>query len=240
MKLSLSFSALISLFSFESFAEENTWPEFNGVVAIAASQENLPYAGVDTEVVPSLLVFGQLGHAFIEGNRVGYPIKRFGFATLSALGQLRTHQYLDADDTPLTHKDREKSIELGPQLSVPLGGGIVSQFSVLQDISGKHNSQEVEAAAYKRFVFDHARVITTYALQYQSGKLVDYYVGTDSYRAKGDLTQELEVLGVYDMTPNWSATLVWRYYLHGNEFKNSPLITDRSTQRFAIGIGRHF
>jgi outer membrane scaffolding protein for murein synthesis (MipA/OmpV family) len=177
---------------------------------------------------------------FIEGNRAGLPLKRFAFGTLSALGQVRTHQYLDADNTSLTDEDRDPSIELGPQLSIPLGQGFVSQFSVLQDISGKHKAQEYEAAIYKRFVFNSLRIIATVAAQYQSRDLMNYYTGTNTYQPKAELTQELELLGVYDINKNWSAVAVWRYYQHGSEFKNSPLTDGQTTQRTAIGIGYHF
>ncbi len=235
-------SLLWLAFSFEAFADDNKWqwPEFNGLIAGAISQDNLPYQQVDTKQQPSLLVFGRLGDVFIEGNRAGLPLQRFEFGSLSLMGQLRTHQYLDANDTDLTDENREQSIELGPQVSIPLGQGYVSQFSVLQDITGKHNGQEYEAAIYKRFVFDGLRIVATLALQYQSQKLMDYYVGTQAYSPQAEMTQELELLGVYDITHRWSAALVWRYYQHGAEFNNSPLTSSNSTQRIAIGIGYHF
>ncbi|MGR6872253.1 MipA/OmpV family protein [Pseudomonas sp. HK3] len=241
MKTLSRLTALLCLFSLNAYADDDwQWPEFNGLVAGAVSQDNLPYKQVGTQTQPSLLVFGRLGDVFIEGNRAGLPLKRFGFGTLSALGQVRTHQYLDAKDTNLTDKDRDQSIEIGPQLSVPLGQGFVSQFSVLQDISGKHEAQEYEAAIYKRFAFDDLRIIATLAAQYQSQDLMDYYVGTDTYQPDAELTQEIELLAVYDINENWSAVAVWRYYQHGDEFKNSPLTDDNVTQRVAVGIGRHF
>lgn len=234
----IAFLLLISL----TGHAESQWqlPEFNGLIAGALSQDDLPYKQVSTQNQASLLVFGRLGEVFIEGNRASYSITRFGFGSLSLLGQLRTHQYLDAKHTTLTVQDREKSIELGPQLSIPLGGGFVSQFSLLQDISGKHTAQEYEAAIYKRFVFENARILTTLAAQYQSKELMDYYVGTDTYQPKAELTQEIELLAVYDMTDQWSAVAMWRYYQHGNEFSNSPLTKRQTTQRVAVGIGYHF
>ncbi|NVK36672.1 MAG: MipA/OmpV family protein [Gammaproteobacteria bacterium] len=242
-RLTLPLQTLFWLaFSLETFAEDDTWqwPEFNGLIAGAISQDNLPYKQVDTQQQPSLLVFGRLGDVFIEGNRAGLPLKRFDFGSLSLMGQLRTHQYLDADDTDLTDQDREQSIELGPQISIPLGQGYVSQFSVLQDISGKHDGQEYEAAIYKRFIFDDLRIVATLALQYQSKDLLDYYVGTNSYSPQAELTQEVELLGVYDISDAWSAVLVWRYYQHGQEFRNSPLTNGDTSQRVAIGVGRNF
>lgn len=234
-------TSLLFLFSLDALADDDwQWPEFNGLVSAAISQDNLPYQQISTQTQPSLLVFGRLGDVFIEGNRASLPLKRFGFGTLSALGQVRTHQYLDANNTNLTDQDRDKSIELGPQLSIPLGQGFVSQVSVLQDISGKHKAQEYEAAIYKRYVFNELRIIATLAAQYQSQDLMNYYVGTETYHANAELTQEIELLTVYDITQDWSAVAVWRYYRHGDEFANSPLTNGRTTQRVAFGIGRHF
>ena len=229
------------LFSTDTFSDQSwSLPEFNGLIAAAVSSDDLPYQQINTTQQPSLLVFGRLGSLFIEGNRAGMPVQRYGFGTLSILGQLRTHQYLDASETPSTDQDRDKSIELGPQLSIPLGNGFVSQFSVLQDVSGKHKGQEYEAAVYKRFIFDDLRIIATLAAQYQSNELVDYYAGTSDYDGKADLTQEIELLGTYDFNDQWSGVAVWRFYQHGSEIKNSPLTDQDSTQRISLGIGYHF
>lgn len=231
----------LSLLLFAQLSLADDWlPEFNGMIAGAISHNDLPYAQVDSQTQPSVLIFGRLGDVFIEGNRAGYPLKRFGFGTLSALGQIRTHQYLDADDTSLTDKDRNRTIEIGPQLSIPLGAGYVSQLSILQDISGQHESQEYEAAIYKRFVLDDFRLVTTLALQYQTETLMDYYTGTASYSPKAEITQEIELLGVYDINKHWSFVAMWRYYQHGKEFESSPLTNGRTTQRVALGLGRHF
>jgi outer membrane scaffolding protein for murein synthesis (MipA/OmpV family) len=226
--------------SSSSLAQPWQLPEFNGLISGAVSSDELPYQQVSTTQQPSLLVFGRLGEVFIEGNRAGTLVKRFEFGALSLIGQLRTHQYLDASETNLTNKDRDKSIELGPQLSIPLGSGFVSQFSVLQDVSGKHEGQEYEAAIYKRFRFDDLTVLATLAAQYQNDELVDYYVGTSNYQGKAELTQEVELLGTYNFNDEWSAVAVWRYYQHGSEIKNSPLTNDDHTQRIALGVGYRF
>ncbi|MCG8669016.1 MAG: MipA/OmpV family protein [Pseudomonadales bacterium] len=215
-------------------------PEFNGLIAGAVTYENLPYRGVDIEYNPSLLVLGSIGDGFIEGNRAGYPVKRLGWGTLSLVGQIRMHQYLDASDSPLTDEDRKRGIELGPQLSVPLGNGYISQFTIFQDLGVAHESQEFEASVYKRFRFEELSVIATLAAQYHTADLMNYYVGTEDYNAKAELTQELELLATYPLSEHWSAIAVWRYYRHGSDFENSPLTNSDTTQRFAIGLGMRF
>ena len=215
-------------------------PEFNGFVAGALSQDDLPYKQVASKQQPSVLILGRLGDVFIEGNRAGLPIKRFDWGSLSAIGQIRNHQYLEAKDSPLINEDKKRAIEVGPQFSIPLGHGYVSQFTLFQDISDAHNSQEFEASLYKRFTISDLQIVGTLAAQYQTADTMNYYVGTDNYRAKAELTSEIELLATYDLTKDWSAIAVWRYYRHGNDFNNSPLTDGRITERVAIGIGRYF
>ena len=213
---------------------------FRGLVSAGMTYNDRPYAKVKPETTPSIIAIGRLGDLFIEGNRAGYPLARLGWGTLSAVGQIRMHQYLEADDTALISEDRKRAIEIGPQLSIPLSHGVVSQFSLFQDISGAHDSQEFEASVYKRFVFDRARIVATLAAQYQSEDFMNYYVGSENYQAHAEWTTEAELLGTYDMTDDWSAILVWRYYQHGNDFDHSPLTDGDRTQRIALGIGRYF
>jgi outer membrane scaffolding protein for murein synthesis (MipA/OmpV family) len=215
-------------------------PAFSGLLAGAITQDNLPYKNVSTKTNPSLLVLGRWGDLFIEGNRVGYPLMRFDGGTLSAMGQVRMHQYLDASDSALIETDRERALELGAQLSVPLGGRFFGQFSVLQDISGGHKGQEYEASIYKRVDVGSVRLVTTVALQYQSKALVDYYVGTDDYRPESDWVGELELLATWPFANDWALVAVGRFYQHGDELNNSPLTNSAQTHRVAVGVGHYF
>lgn len=238
MRLSL-ISTLLFLSSSLSHGQW-TLPEFNGLAAAALSQDDLPYNNVSTEQQPSLLILGRIGDVFIEGNRAGFAVQRFDWGSLSAVGQIRNHQYLEAKDSALITEDKERAIEVGPQVSMRLGNGYVSQFTLFQDISDAHNSQEFEASIYKRFNVSNLQIVATLAAQYQTADMMNYYVGTDHYTANAELTSEIELLATYDISEHWSAIAVWRYYQHGVDFKNSPLTSGSTTERVAIGIGRYF
>lgn len=215
-------------------------PEFTGVIAPAVLHEDLPYQQVEAETQASLLILGRLGSVFIEGNRAGLPLKRFAWGSLSLMGQLRTHQYLDASETTLTDQDRRRAIELGPQASILLGSGYVAQVSLLQDVSNRHKAQELETAVYKRFPVLGGLWVTTLAAQYQSQDLMQYYVGTDQYQVDAEWTYEVELLGRYDLNSDWKLLLIYRHYQHGKDFENSPLTKSDSTKRFALGVGYQF
>ncbi|EAT12350.1 MipA/OmpV family protein [Bermanella marisrubri] len=226
------------LFPTLSFAVE--LPKFTGVIAPAVLHEDLPYQQIETETQASLLILGRLGSVFIEGNRAGLPLKRFAWGSLSLMGQLRTHQYLDASETTLTDQDRKRAIELGPQASILLGSGYVAQVSLLQDVSQRHEAQELEVAVYKRFSVLGGLWVTTLAGQYQSQDLMQYYVGTEQYKPDAEWTYEAELLGRYDLNPNWKLIVVYRHYQHGSDFNNSPLTSGDTTKRFALGVGYQF
>jgi outer membrane scaffolding protein for murein synthesis (MipA/OmpV family) len=217
-----------------------TLPEFKGLVAGAVMQESLPYKGVDTSYAPSILILGHIGKLSIEGSRLNYSLKQLNWGALSALGQLRTHQHLEASDSPLTERDRDRSLELGAQLSIPIRQGISGRLSVLQDISAKHKGQEYEASAYMGTNLGPVKLLMILALQYQSKKLLDYYVGTDHYQPKADLTYGLELLFTLPFADDWAFTALGRLYQHGNQFSDSPLTDNDQTHLISLSVGYYF
>lgn len=238
MRRSISTAVLLvataSTYSFQSQAEQ--W-QFNGLVAPAVSIDNLPYKDTDTQVAPSLLVMGHAGKLFIEGNRAGYRLNRSKLGAFSVVGQLRTHQYIP-DDSPF--EERDKAVELGFQLAKPIGAGWSVQATALTDVSSKHKGQEYELGLYRRDTIGDVRLLSLFAVQKQSHKLTGYYADTAGYEADGDTNVELEFIGIYPVTENLEAIMVYRHYFHGNELKDSPLTDASSTKKLSIGMGWRF
>lgn len=211
--------------------------DFSGVVAPAIGVDSLPYRDTETEVYPSLLIMGNIGKLFIEGNRAGYVLNRSDFGAFSIVGQSRTHQYIP-DSSAL--EERDKALEFGVQLAKPIGGGWSGQLTLFTDVSDTHKGQEIEIAAYRRDFFGDFRLLTLVALQQQNKDLTQYYAGTDTYKPDGDLNAELEFIGVYDITEDISAIAVFRHYFHGSGIDDSPLTDSNQTTRFMFGIGWSF
>ncbi len=230
----LLLSTLTYFSTFQTHAD--TW-QFKGLVAPAVSIDNLPYKDTDTQVAPSLLVMGHAGKLFIEGNRGGYRLNRSELGAFSIVGQLRTHQYIP-DDAPFA--ERDKAVELGFQLARPIGAGWSLQATALTDVSSKHKGQEYELGIYRRDTIGQMRLLSLFAVQKQSKKLTGYYADTAGYEADGDTNVELELIGIYPVTDNIEAVMVYRHYFHGSELKDSPLTDASSTQKLSIGMGWRF
>ncbi|NVK25645.1 MAG: MipA/OmpV family protein [Gammaproteobacteria bacterium] len=217
---------------------------FHGVVVPSLSVDELPYRSVDTQITPSLLVMGQIGKVFIEGNRIGYLITRGDHGGFSAIAQVRSHQYLPKDNE-LGITARDKAFEIGAQLAKPLGSDWFAQLTALTDVSNTHKGQELELSVYRRDFFGDFRLLSLFAAQQQSKKLTGYYSDVDlvedeNHRAGADLNFEFELIGVYDITENINAVFVYRHYLHGDGLANSPLSSNDQTQRLVLGVGWTF
>lgn len=236
-KLTIKILFLSILVYFSTFQlHAGTW-QFKGLVAPAVSIDKLPYKNTDVQVSPSMLVMGNFSNLFIEGNRAGYRLNRSELGSFSVIGQLRTHQYIP-DETPF--EQRDKAVELGFQLARPVGGGWSLQTSALTDVSNKHKGQEYELGIYRRDTIGSVRLLSLFALQKQSKKLTGYYADSGNYKAKGDTNIELELIGVYPVTDNLEAVLIYRHYFHGSGLKDSPLTDSNATQKLSVGMGWRF
>jgi len=211
---------------------------FRGVAAIAVGNDDLPYQNMSVQVAPSIIVMGQIGKVFIEGNRAGYLLHRNEYGAFSAIGQIRSHQYLEQEAQ--TGIEREKALEAGVQWAKPVGAGWVSQVTLFQDISDTHQGQELEVSFYRRDHFGDFRLLSLFALQQQSQDLTGYYADTLDYKSDGDLNAEVEFIGVYEVTDKINVLAVYRHYLHGSGLSDSPLTDDDETKRLILGVGLSF
>lgn len=222
---------------------------FGGVIVPSISIDSLPYKDTDSQIAPSVIVMGQIGKVFIEGNRFGYLLDRTSYGGISAVAQIRSHQYLP-EDNDLGLDARDKAFEVGLQFATPLGDGWFGQATAFTDISGVHEGQELELSVYRRDFFGDFRLLSLFAAQQQTSKLTGYYAdvsssaadstGLPQYSASADLNLELELIGIYEVTERLSALFVYRHYLHGDGFSNSPLADGDQTQRFVVGLGWSF
>ena len=241
--------SLINAFIFLSFSANATYliskdkivfagEPFNGIIAPSLTIDQLPYKKAEVKSSLSLVIMGQLGNAFFEGNRFGYLFNRTQYGAFAAVGQIRAHQYIELNDQHT--EDKDKAFEAGLQWSKPLGYGWVSQVSLFQDVSDTHHGQEMELAFYRRDNFDKFRLLTMFSAQQQSQSLTSYYTDAENYQADADLNFELELIGVYEITSRLNALMVYRHYLHGSGLKNSPLTQSDQTKRLILGLGWSF
>lgn len=224
----------------DSITNSITEPAY-GLWGIGVVNRNLNYLDTESETSIAPFIFGGYGPVFIEANRAGISFYQDGRFFASVVGQLRTHQFRNADDNPAYASlgDRDRAIELGAQLGVRLAGGFFTRLALLQDVSGAHESHEWDLQLYRRDAIGAVQLLSSIGIQYQDQKLVNYYYGTASYMPDNAFAAELELIATYPVG-NWGIFAGTRAYFFDKEVSNSPLAEDNKVIQLFAGIGYYF
>jgi len=261
-----------ALASEQSLSEQIIEPAY-GLWSLAAGVKNSQFKAVDNQFSPALLIFGGYGPIFVEGNRFGYNFYRDGTYFSSLVGNVRSHSSLSKEEIETSAvldnyqlDERKNAFEVGIQLGRRFNNGWVGRLALLQDISAKHNSQEIELSFYRRDSFKplpnigSIRLLTTLALQGQNKELNDYYYGVDgdevgasgeaAYQADAGWSAELELIATYDFSwqltsgqtgsKNWGWYAGLRHFQYSDTVSNSPIVESGLVQQYFIGLGHYF
>lgn len=240
MKLIWSSTLLLILLSSIADADSIADPAY-GLWGIGVVDRNLNYIDTKSDTGIAPFIFGGYGPVFIEANRAGVSFYRDGTFFASVVGQLRTHQYRDAEDNPAYASlgDRDRAIELGAQVGARLPAGFFTRLALLQDVSGAHESHEWDLQFYRRDSFGPVRLLSAIGIQYQDKNLVDYYYGTPTYKPGNAFGAELELIATYPVG-NWGIFAGTRSYIFDSEVSNSPLAEDNKIIQLFAGVGYYF
>ncbi len=212
-----------------------------GLWGIGVVDRNLNYKDTasDTSIAP--FIFGGYGPVFVEANRAGVSVYRDGTFFASVVGQLRTHQFRNADDNPsfASLGDRDRAIELGAQVGARLPAGFFTRLALLRDVSGAHESHEWDLQLYRRDSFGPVRLLSSVGIQYQDKNLVDYYYGTPTYKPDNAFGAELELIATYPIG-NWGIFGGTRAYIFDSEVSDSPLADGNKVIQLFAGVGYYF
>lgn len=170
-----------------------------GLWGVGVTNRNLNYVDTESETSIAPFIFGGYGPVFIKANRAGYSFYRDGTFFASVIAQLRTHQFRNAEDSPVYASlgDRDRTFEMGGQVGVRLPAGFFTRLALLQDVSGAHESHEWDLQLYRRDALGPVRLLTTVGILYQDQDLVNYYYGTPSYQPGSAWGAELELIATY-------------------------------------------
>ncbi|PCI07661.1 MAG: hypothetical protein COB77_04145 [Gammaproteobacteria bacterium] len=240
MKIIWPSALLILLFACLAEANNLTYPAY-GLWGIGVVNRNLNYRETESETSIAPFIFGGYGPVSIEANRAAIAFYRDGTFFASVVGQLRTHQFRNADDNPAFASlgDRDQAIELGAQVGVRLPAGFFTRLALLQDVSGAHESHEWDLQVYRRDRIGPIRLLTSVGIQYQNKKLVNYYYGTPSYQPGNTFAAELELIATYPIG-NWGIFAGTRSYIFDSEVSNSPLADGNKIIQIFSGVGYYF
>lgn len=225
---------------------------FHGLFTLGYSAVDRPYAGVETDYGPTPLVVGRWGNVYLEGARVMVGLHQGRGWSLAALGQARFHQYHGSGDAPVLEgmATRRRAVDLGAVVTVP-AGGFTFQVAAMGDVTGAHKGTELELRAFRSHVFGLVTVVPSVSIQRQDGRLADYYFGVRPSEADPvlgrpahsvDPTTNMlgELFAVLAVNETWLFAGSFRHYRHGDAIRRSPLVEGRSTNTWALTIGRRF
>jgi len=246
-------------------AEESIWDELTepafGLWSVGVVAKQSPYHDVDTQVSPALLIFGGYGDVFAEGNRFGYSVYRDGTNFISVVGNIRsnltlTEEQIDDSSVLSTYnlEERKTALEAGVQIGRRLPMGWIGRVAFLQDISGAHKAQEIDATVFRRDEIGPIRLLTTFGIQAQSKQLNDYYFGIDNkelalpaqeaYQADAGFSGEIELIATYDFKllgkHDLGVYAAVRNYYFSETVKDSPLVDKPQSETFFAGVGYYF
>lgn len=238
--LLLSLTFLSSSHADEFTLSDITEPAY-GLWGVGVVNRNLNYQGTPSETSIAPFIFGGYGPVFIEANRAGISFYRDGTFFASVVGQLRTHEFRNADDNPAFASlgDRDRAIEAGAQVGARLDAGFFTRLALLYDISDTHNSHEWDLQLYRRDQFAGIRLLSAIGIQYQDDQLVNYYYGTPGYQGDDAFVAELELIATYPVG-DWGIFAGTRSYWFDSEISDSPLADGNNTIQLFTGIGYYF
>lgn len=212
-----------------------------GLWAVGVVDRNLNYIDTDndTGVVPFIL--GGYGPVFIEANRAGVTFYRDGTIFSAIIGQVRTHQFRNAEDNPAYADlgDRDRAIEIGAHIGARLPAGFFTRLALLQDISGAHESHEWDLQLYRRDTIGPVQLLSALGIQYQDSELVNYYYGTPTYSPDDAVGLEIELIATYPVG-NWGIFAGTRTYFYDDQVSDSPLAEDNRIIQLFTGVGYYF
>ncbi len=197
--------------------------------------ETSPYKDVDDEFNPSLYIRWERGPMFVEIEdrvRVGYEWRNW---TFTAIGQYQDDGYDEDDSDFLDGMDERKStVAAGLEVEYETPYGEVG-VELMADVGGKHKGWEMSLEYGKSFELDRIFIQPFVEVNWQSGKMADYYFGVKdsevrSWRPAYDVGSvvncEVGFEVFYMLTENWM--LVGRMeteFLDG-DIKDSPIVSE--------------
>lgn len=242
--LSLAYSAL--LFCGFVFAQEQADETVSKTsLGFGVAYRNSIYKGADDQVIPIPLIFYEKEDFYIKGPLAGYHFLKHDGLSLDLIAQLRFDGYEDDDSDFLDGMgDRYMNFEGGLALTYFDGWGLM-RVSVVNDLCGKHNGQEVAFSYSKQFTKDRWSFLPTAGILWGSGDMIDYFYGVENkyerpgrpaYSAGEAWNPFVSLATNYQLNDKWSAMALLRCEFFDNEIADSPIVDDDYKLSLLVGL----
>ncbi|MCI0498853.1 MAG: MipA/OmpV family protein [Planctomycetales bacterium] len=228
-------------------SDPNIPSELNIGFGVAAY--NSVYKGDDSETLAIPIIFYESEKFYFRGRMGGYRF--FGDETFSvaAIGQWRVDGYDDDDSWFLRGmKDREMTLDGGLSATYFDGWGATT-VSLVTDLLGRHDGQELTVSYGHRFLSERWTLIPAAGVLWKSNNLADYYYGVrageaisgrPAYSAGDGWDPFVSLYTTYKITDQWSFLATLRYEWLGSEITDSPIVNDHYQAMLMAGLMYQF
>jgi len=246
--------ALSGVFISQVYAQENVSADNENAVQAADSTLTLGagfvyrspvYRGQDADGMPIPMVFYQKDKFYFRGSVLGFQFYKDPSWSLDLLAKWAFRGYNDDDSRHLNGMDdRDSSIEGGVAASYHDGWGTAS-ISLVTDLLGEHDGQEITFSYAKRFIREPWVLTPSAGITWQSNNLTDYYYGVERdevtaarpYYSAGEAWNPFVALTTqYYFTKKWSSLITLQYEWLDNEISDSPIVNKQYQVRVMAGI----
>lgn len=215
---------------------------FIGVGAVVNSK---PYKGIDRKVYP-VPMFGYEGERlYIRGLGGGYRLVQKDRWSVASVLRPRFEGYRASDSRALVGmKNRDLTVYGGVALTWLTDRGLIGT-SLVTDLLGRHDGQELEVSYTARFPFAGFDLIPSAGVYYKSAKLVDYYYGVRTSEARdgrpahkaGAATNPfVRLMARRNLVGQWDLLGTVQCEWFDSEIKDSPIVDQAQSVSFVAGV----
>jgi outer membrane protein len=218
-----------------------------GVLLMAATN---PYVDGDTvvRVLPMITYIGE--RFFVASPGAGFNLTRQAWGNVNLLATYRFKE--DAFETKgfLEGMDQRKdSVMAGLNANVNVLAPYRLEFSVLTDVSDRHEGHEVNLSLNRPFRFGPCLLIPGLGLSWRSEDYNDYYYGVRSVEATdlrpafdpGDSVEGyVRLLVKYQISSQWTLAGSARVERLSDEVSDSPIVDESHITTVFIGLNYSF
>ncbi|MDH5501792.1 MAG: MipA/OmpV family protein, partial [Gammaproteobacteria bacterium] len=151
-------------------------------------------------------------------------------------------------DVQVTVPDRDYALELGAEILSDGDWGQL-QLAAFGDVSATHGGYEVSASYSYGMRQQRWYLEPSIGASYRSGKLNNYYWGVlpeesnpalPAYEAGAGINVEFRLMGSYQLTSNWTLSVVAEVERMNDAAAASPIVADDYVTGFFAGFGYRF
>ena len=218
-----------------------------GVMGIVSDS---PYRGADTETkaIPFLSFVGE--RFTLIGPRAGYNLRRDGPLAVNAVASFEFEEEAFEDSRDLEGMDkRRETVMAGLDASLRFLDRWRMEGSILTDVFGRHDGQEVTVSVTRLFRYPDFFISPGAGLAWHSSDYNNYYFGVDDnearpgrppYQPGAGVDAFLQLFARYEISDDWSVVANARLTRLADDVTDSPIVEDDTSLSVLAGLGYTF